>query len=39
MAAPNLEDPLDEAIADHWRKNQAGALKTAREWTINYANQ
>lgn len=38
IAAPNLDDPLDEAIADHWKKNEHGAIATAREWTIKYAN-
>ena len=27
MSAPNLDDPLDEEIADHWRKDEDGALK------------
>lgn len=27
MSAPNLDDPLDEEIADHWRKDEEGAIK------------
>ena len=39
IAAPNLDDPLDQLIADHWKKDSDGAIKTAREWTIQYANK
>ena len=38
MSAPNLDDPLDEAIAEHWRKDENGAIAKAKEWTIQYAN-
>ena len=38
MSAPNLDDPLDEAIAEHWRNDQDGAIAKAKEWTIQYAN-
>ena len=38
LSTPNIEDPLDEAIAEHWRNDQAGALKKAAEWTMQYAN-
>lgn len=38
MSAPNLEDPLDEAIAAHWKEDPQGALKKAKEWTLQYAN-
>lgn len=38
MSAPNLEDPLDEEIADFFRKDPEGAIKKAKEWTIQYAN-
>ena len=38
MSAPNLDDPLDEAIAEHWKKNEDDAIKTAKEWTLKYAN-
>ena len=39
IAAPNLDDPLDQAIADHWKKDQNGAIQTAKDWTIQYANK
>merc|ERR1711937_701590 len=38
IAAPNVDDPLDEAIADHWKNDINGAHKTAREWTLQHAN-
>uniref|UniRef100_A0A7S3CJU6 UBC core domain-containing protein n=1 Tax=Strombidium rassoulzadegani TaxID=1082188 RepID=A0A7S3CJU6_9SPIT len=38
MSAPNLDDPLDQEIADIWKANQEGAIATAREWTLKYAN-
>ena len=38
MAAPNLDDPLDEAIAEHWRNDADGAIAKAKEWTLLYAN-
>ena len=34
IAAPNLDDPLDQSIADHWKKDCNGAIQTAKEWTI-----
>ena len=37
LSAPNLEDPLDAQIAQHWRVDPEGAIATAREWTIKYA--
>ena len=39
MSAPNLDDPLDEAIAEHWRSDQDGAIAKAKEWTLQYANK
>jgi ubiquitin-conjugating enzyme E2 N len=39
MAAPNLDDPLEQGIANHWKSDENGALKTAREWTLMYANK
>ena len=38
MSAPNLDDPLDQEIANHWKADQNGALKRAAEWTHQYAN-
>ena len=37
MSAPNPDDPLDPAIARHWKEDEAGANRTAREWCLNYA--
>ncbi len=39
MSAPNLDDPLDQEIADFWKKDPEAAIKKAREWTALYANQ
>ena len=38
MSAPNVDDPLDEAVADHWKTNENEAIQRAREWTQQYAN-
>ena len=38
MSLPNLDDPLDQEIADHWKASQDDAIKTAKEWTLKYAN-
>ena len=37
MSAPNLDDPLDPAIARHWKEDENGANRTAREWCHQYA--
>lgn len=37
MSAPNVDDPLDEAVADHWKNDENGAIQKAREWTQQYA--
>lgn len=37
MSAPNPDDPLDENIARHWKTDEAGAVETAKTWTIMYA--
>ncbi|KAM0698549.1 hypothetical protein Q7P36_002016 [Cladosporium allicinum] len=37
LGAPNPEDPLNEAVAKQWKENQPEAIKTAREWTQQYA--
>ena len=39
MSAPNVDDPLDEAIADHWKKDENAAMAKAKEWTMQYASQ
>merc|ERR1712157_637129 len=38
LSAPNCDDPLDEAIAEHWKTNEEEAIKKAKEWTVQYAN-
>ena len=38
MSAPNLDDPLDEEIANFWKSNEAGAIQKAKEWTLQFAN-
>ena len=38
MAAPNLDDPLDQNIANHWKADINGALATAKDWTLKHAN-
>ena len=38
MSAPNVDDPLDEAVADHWKNDENGAIQRAAEWTQQYAN-
>uniref|UniRef100_A0A7S1CLM4 UBC core domain-containing protein n=1 Tax=Bicosoecida sp. CB-2014 TaxID=1486930 RepID=A0A7S1CLM4_9STRA len=37
MSAPNLEDPLDNGVNDHFLENRAAAEATAREWTARFA--
>lgn len=37
MSAPNPDDPLDEAVARHWKTDEVGAMSTARAWTSQYA--
>ena len=37
LSAPNPDDPLDNGVAEVWKSNEAEALKTAAQWTKNYA--
>ena len=37
MSAPNPDDPLDPSIARHWKEDESGATRTAREWCLQYA--
>lgn len=37
LSAPNPDDPLANDVADHWKKDEQGAIKTAREYTRKYA--
>jgi len=39
LSAPNLDDPLDQEIANFWKADADGAIKKAREWTVQYANK
>ncbi|CAO2651126.1 Nn.00g094230.m01.CDS01 [Neocucurbitaria sp. VM-36] len=37
LGAPNPDDPLANDVAQAWKENQAQAIKTAQEWTQQYA--
>ena len=37
LSAPNLDDPLVEEIAEHWRSDEDDAIATARNWTAEHA--
>mmetsp|Transcript_28076 Transcript_28076/g.86862 ORF Transcript_28076/g.86862 Transcript_28076/m.86862 type:complete len:151 (-) Transcript_28076:83-535(-) len=37
LSAPNPDDPLDNQVAELWKTNEAAAMRTAAEWTRNYA--
>ena len=37
LSAPNPDDPLAEKIAKAWKDDEAAALKTAKEWTQQFA--
>lgn len=37
MSAPNPDDPLDNNVAEVWKKNEQQALETAKEFTRNFA--
>uniref|UniRef100_A0A5K3FG43 UBIQUITIN_CONJUGAT_2 domain-containing protein n=1 Tax=Mesocestoides corti TaxID=53468 RepID=A0A5K3FG43_MESCO len=37
LACPDVADPLNNAVAEVWKKNEEQAIATAREWTIKYA--
>jgi ubiquitin-conjugating enzyme E2 N len=37
MSLPNLDDPLDQEIADYWKQDQEAAIRRAKEWTLQYA--
>ena len=38
LSEPNTGDPLNEKVNEHWLKDKKDAEKTAREWTLKYAN-
>merc|ERR1711862_642608 len=37
LSSPNPDDPLDNSVGEVWLKNEAQALRTAKEWTKKYA--
>jgi len=37
LGAPNPDDPLANDVAQAWKEDQAQAIKTAQEWTQEYA--
>eukprot|EP01098_Paradermamoeba_levis_P007765 TRINITY_DN3232_c0_g1_i1.p1 TRINITY_DN3232_c0_g1~~TRINITY_DN3232_c0_g1_i1.p1 ORF type:complete len:151 (-),score=55.97 TRINITY_DN3232_c0_g1_i1:141-593(-) len=37
LSAPNPDDPLANEVADHWKKDEKGAIATAKEWSKKYA--
>ena len=39
MGNPNVDDPLDVQVAEHWRSNRKEAEKQAKQWTLTYASK
>ena len=39
MSSPNLDDPLDQNVADFWKQDPGAAVAKAREWTQKYAKE
>ena len=37
LGAPNPNDPLANDVVQHWKDNEADAIKTAQGWTKKYA--
>jgi len=37
LQAPNPDDPLDNNVAAHWKRDEADAIRMAKEWTRQYA--
>lgn len=37
LCDPNPEDPLDTAVAEHWKRDKADAMNVARQWTASFA--
>jgi ubiquitin-conjugating enzyme E2 N len=37
MGNPNVDDPLDVQVAEHWKTNRKEAENQARQWTTAYA--
>ena len=39
LSSPNPDDPLDNNIAEHWKRSEDDAIAEARRWTREYANK
>ncbi len=39
LSAPNPDDPLANDVAEHWKRNEADAIRVAREWTLRHASR
>ncbi|CAO1620369.1 unnamed protein product [Jaminaea pallidilutea] len=37
LSAPNPDDPLDNGVAEHWKRDEKGAIQVSKEWTQQYA--
>ena len=37
MGNPNVDDPLDEQVAAHWKSKKEEAEAQAKQWTQKYA--
>jgi len=39
LSKPNPEDPLANDVAEHWKRDERDAIKTAQDWVRRYAQQ
>ena len=39
LSTPNPDDPLANDVAEHWKKDEKDAKRTAKEWTEIHANE
>mmetsp|Transcript_19844 Transcript_19844/g.55343 ORF Transcript_19844/g.55343 Transcript_19844/m.55343 type:complete len:159 (+) Transcript_19844:1495-1971(+) len=37
LSAPNPDDPLADNVAQHWKSDEPAAIRTARDWTLRFA--
>jgi len=37
MSAPNPDDPLDNGVAEHWKRDERGAIEAARRHASTHA--
>ena len=37
LSAPNPDDPLANDVAEHWKRDEAGAIREAKKWTMQFA--